>query len=316
MKKSLLLLVLFSFTIHSNAQWQINGSNIYYNQGSVGIGTTNPLTKLEVIGENSDNDGNIQNSVLTIKNNNYSRYRAVSFSNTNFRNAQIQGIRGRGTIDNPQDLIPGDRVFGVYGHIIEDGVINFSPIASMEYYVGNSMGSGEITFMTKDPAYQHRKERLRINTYGDVGIGTPDPSARLHIADGDIFISDINRGIIMKSPDGNCWKGTLNNDGVLNFVQISCPDLTTDYLPFKAKSNNVSVYPNPSGEFIFVKYNATNNLDLEYSIYDENSRLISYGSLSETPEKINIASLPAGIYFIKIYNYKEDISETKKIIKR
>ena len=253
MKKLMFVIILASLSICSYAQWQINGSNIYYNEGSVGIGTFNPETKLEIIGDNNDFEGNIQNAVLTIKNNNYSRYRAISFSNTDFRNAQIQGIRGRGTLENPQDLVPGDRVFGVYGHIIQDGVINFSPIASMEYYVGNVIGSGEITFMTLDPTYQHRKERLRINAYGNVGIGTNEPLAKLHVADGDIYISDINRGLIMKSPDGNCWKGTLNNQGVLNFVMIDCLELTGyDHSP-ESESSIISIYPNPSDEYIQVK---------------------------------------------------------------
>ena len=314
MKKLMFVIILASLSICSYAQWQINGSNIYYNEGSVGIGTFNPETKLEIIGDNNDFEGNIQNAVLTIKNNNYSRYRAISFSNTDFRNAQIQGIRGRGTLENPQDLVPGDRVFGVYGHIIQDGVINFSPIASMEYYVGNVIGSGEITFMTLDPTYQHRKERLRINAYGNVGIGTNEPLAKLHVADGDIYISDINRGLIMKSPDGNCWKGTLNNQGVLNFVMIDCLELTGyDHSP-ESESSIISIYPNPSDEYIQVKKYDNSDISLEYSIYDENSKLVINGTLDTQHEKINTGHLASGMYFIKVYNYKEGLSEIKKIV--
>ena len=36
-------------------------------------------------------------------------------------------------------------------------------------------------------------------------------------------LSDINRGVIMKPPDGQCWRGTLDNTGQLSFVAITCP---------------------------------------------------------------------------------------------
>ena len=49
------------------------------------------------------------------------------------------------------------------------------------------------------------------------------PDIQLEIEDGDIYLSDISRGVIMKSPDGQCWRGTLDNTGQLSFVVITCP---------------------------------------------------------------------------------------------
>ena len=59
---------------------------------------------------------------------------------------------------------------------------------------------------------------------GNVGIGTDNPKTKLQVTDGDIYVSDINRGIIMKSPDGTCWRGTLDNTGNLFFSPIDCPE--------------------------------------------------------------------------------------------
>jgi hypothetical protein len=66
-------------------------------------------------------------------------------------------------------------------------------------------------------------ETMRINPNGYVGIGTIEPKAKLEVADGDVYIKDINRGVIMTSPDGQCWRGTINNSGVLEFSAIPCP---------------------------------------------------------------------------------------------
>lgn len=59
---------------------------------------------------------------------------------------------------------------------------------------------------------------------GNFGIGTRKPQAKLEIMDGDVYISDISKGIIMKSPNGECWRGTLNNKGQLNFLETTCPE--------------------------------------------------------------------------------------------
>lgn len=40
---------------------------------------------------------------------------------------------------------------------------------------------------------------------------------------GDLFVNNVNHGLIMKSPDGNCWKMTVDNNGSLTSIQTNCP---------------------------------------------------------------------------------------------
>jgi hypothetical protein len=58
---------------------------------------------------------------------------------------------------------------------------------------------------------------------GFVGISTTNPLSKLHIEDGDVFISNINRGIIMKTASGKCFRYQPNDQGMLVGTEIVCP---------------------------------------------------------------------------------------------
>ncbi len=58
---------------------------------------------------------------------------------------------------------------------------------------------------------------------GFVGISTNMPLSKLHIEDGDVFISNINRGIIMKTASGKCFRYKPNEQGMLIGQEILCP---------------------------------------------------------------------------------------------
>lgn len=67
-------------------------------------------------------------------------------------------------------------------------------------------------------------ERARITSEGYMGVGTTNPRSKLQISDGDIYIENINKGVIMKSPNGNCWRMTLDNNGDWVKTQVICPN--------------------------------------------------------------------------------------------
>ena len=56
----------------------------------------------------------------------------------------------------------------------------------------------------------------------NVGVGTDNPKAKLQVRNGDVSLETIGTGIILKSPNGNCWKITISNTGVITSVAVPC----------------------------------------------------------------------------------------------
>ena len=59
---------------------------------------------------------------------------------------------------------------------------------------------------------------------GGLGVGTTSPNSQFEIAKGDVFIKNIHRGVIMKSPSGKCFRMQPNDEGILKGTEIACPD--------------------------------------------------------------------------------------------
>jgi len=137
---------------------------------------------------------------------------------------------------------------------------------------------------------------------GNVGIGTIEPSAKFQVTDGDIFIEDINRGIIMKSPDGNCWRGTLNNQGQMEFTLL--PDcITTSVSSQKIEIKpGFNINPNPASGFLHVTCTADDlNKFSTYKLMDASGKQIKSGTLKQIATRIDTQNLKSGLYFLHFY---------------
>ncbi len=66
-----------------------------------------------------------------------------------------------------------------------------------------------------------------LDRTGKMGLGltgyNATPKAQVHVATGDVYIENIGSGIIMKSPNGTCWRMTVSNAGAGQFTSITCP---------------------------------------------------------------------------------------------
>jgi prepilin-type N-terminal cleavage/methylation domain-containing protein len=151
--------------------WGNNGDNIFSigsdnntTTGNVGIGTATPVSPFEIVMDNRP--GGITNDIV------WSRY-----ENTNDW-SPITTRRARGTAAAPANLQNGDGLSG----ILEFGYVN-GAFTELNRIVGWYEGNGT-TALSAMRFETSNTERMRINSAGNVGIGTTTPANRLHIGDG------------------------------------------------------------------------------------------------------------------------------------
>ncbi len=63
-------------------------------------------------------------------------------------------------------------------------------------------------------------ERFRINTSGNIGIGTTSPASKLEVDGGDIEVDDSASGLILRSPNGTRYRIKVDNSGNLTTTAV------------------------------------------------------------------------------------------------
>jgi hypothetical protein len=185
--------------------------------GNVGIGTSDPKAKLHLEGNTTGNESTVYDTreYLRIKNNSNSNGSAASLSITAGANAGSTYLWHISPSYTPR---PQDQDFTT---LYSSG----KGVSFWNSPKDNTANGGYFKFQTGlKPDNTGGFDRLVINNVGNVGIGNSDPKAKLEVKDGDVYVNDPTKGIILKSPNGNCWRVTIDNTG--NFVRtaIACPN--------------------------------------------------------------------------------------------
>jgi hypothetical protein len=152
------------------------------NRGNVGIGTTNPLTKLQIDKPVNSSLDNIQNYHLLLGGYNHgdNTYRAIGYGYTVSSTHHPPAYTGFKTSSNSSYT---------KGHLV--------------------FGTRNSTSGSTAPS-----ERMRITDTGNVGIGTTNPSAKLDVS-GELKIRGTNRHTHICYSDGNTYiRGSTNSGHV------------------------------------------------------------------------------------------------------
>lgn len=171
--------------------WAKNSSGISYNDGgNVGIGIENALRGFHMRG---------QNSVLRLDR---SKYAPALFL---FKYAP-------GTTEWDDSDYESGFGLGVSTELIPEY------IDSPYFYIGEDVDKNYST------GWADNGVRFIIKSGGNTCVGCKNPTAKFQVSEGDVYVEDINSGIILRSPDGNCWRVQVQNDG--NFINssIECPN--------------------------------------------------------------------------------------------
>jgi len=175
------------------------------------------------------------------------------------------------------------------------------------------LNNGRVGIGTADPQAELDVKGDVLVVDGSVGLGTQQPKARLHIAQGDVFIEDIDYGIIMKSPNGQCWRGTLTDQGMLNFVLTDCPDLVS--IPQAVQqTTRLQVFPNPAKNSISIQTSPENRSGQLLLMATDGTEVRSTTITADITE-LKLEGLPAGTYIIRL-EHNGSVVESVKVVKQ
>ena len=196
---------------------------------------------------------------------------------------------------------PGDVVFKTHYSGNRHGMIfNMND----DYNDGNS-------YIKFNDNYNHHT--LTILNNGYIGFGTDKPKARIHVEDGDIYLHDIQSGIIMKSPDGQCWRGRLNEMGNLTFTAIDCPADEVNSQPELNTSLPIRLFPNPTSEKLTITHEFTQG-PIEALVYNMEGALLLHRQFDAKVFDLSLEHLVSGTYIVSL-KHQNQVVATEKVVK-
>ena len=306
MKKTYLLAYFLIITSTVRAQWDETQSGKITTSDNVGIGTTNPDTKLHIEGTNStysriaNSSGNTQLTFGAVTGRNiiysqdYSGAPQTLKLQINNENNFVIGTNGNIGIGTSSPnyhfhAIGSDRArfeqtegiidlvaYGSSGNDFDNTAGLFVSNRSALVMTGLS-GSGDIKFITRPSSYL---ERMTIKSNGNVGIGTSTPNYHFHVVGSDRARFQQTEGTIDLVAYGTSGNDFDNTAGL--FVN----DKTTLIMTGLTGSGDIKFVTRPSGytERMVIKSNG--KIGIGTSTPDSDALLTVKGRIHSSEIKV------------------------------
>jgi hypothetical protein len=183
------------------------------NDGSVGIGTANPVSKLQVEGGTSDvairrGDGSAAaylsgNPAVSGGNGALILYNTAGIDGVYLSSGASSYFTGGGYL-GIGTREPRDRLSLGYGDSLSLDANDSSQTTRLRWrYLGNEYAWIEREHMTGDMVFGvERAERMRIDESGNVGIGTTVPNSRLHVEGDDVRFVRYGHSLVFNADAG------------------------------------------------------------------------------------------------------------------
>jgi hypothetical protein len=164
------------------SKWTLNGSNIYYSGGNVGIGTATPSSKLEVSAADTHTQVTIENTSSSADK--YPGVKIVNYAGTGWGQPILSFGNIGGSASSPSPTGSDRSLASIIGSGF-DGT-NFPQAARIEF-VTEDVFSGptspaNIRFSTTSHGQTSYTEKMRISADGKVGIGESNPEHSLSVS--------------------------------------------------------------------------------------------------------------------------------------
>jgi len=185
--------------------------------GNIGLGTNSPSQKLQV-------NGNVIANIYYVGNT--SNYIDVA-----------SGLRIRGDSNGINFAPNGSEAMRILGNgnigigtsspiskfsVNEIGTTNAAvSIVTARYGISlQGAGTSNSQYLLNLQSNGGSTDVMRVQSSGNIGIGTSGPSEKLEVEGGDIKIKDASAGLILTSPNGTVYKITVANDGTVTSTAV------------------------------------------------------------------------------------------------
>lgn len=209
--------------------------------------------------------------------------------------------------------------YGMYSiwHSVDGGTTWTKQAGNLEQNITSGSGNGpSIRWMSIIPV-SDGTVYLAATSTGLYATDTLTGTTTAWVRQGDNTIGAVVCDMIdYRQSDGMVVVGTHAN-GIYSATITSVNDIVTIPEVEQSLTLGMNVYPNPATDVLNIKYTLEKASDVEIVILDELGRMIravqkDQMGVGEQTAQINIADLPAGVYYIRMV--AGDVVETKGLI--